>query len=76
MQALIDAVAAGEIDARIAVVISNKEDAAGLVRARDAGLETLTLSHRDYTSRDDFDRAIASALHEFNVHLVLSLIHI
>ena len=70
MQALIDAIAGGEIDARIAVVISNNADAPGLARARAAGIETLTLSHRDYRSRDDFDRAIANALHERGVHLV------
>lgn len=70
MQALIDAIAAGEISARIAVVISNRPDAAGLVRAREAGLETLTINHRDFASRDEFDRAVAQSLRERNVHLV------
>ncbi|HEY0874689.1 MAG TPA: phosphoribosylglycinamide formyltransferase [Vicinamibacterales bacterium] len=70
MQALIDAIAAGEISARIAVVISNRPDAAGLVRAREAGLETLTINHRDFASRDEFDRAVAQALRERHVHLV------
>lgn len=70
MQALIDAIAAGEINARIAVVISNKPDAAGLARAREAGLETLTINHRDFPTRDDFDRAVAQALLERHVHLV------
>ena len=70
MVALMDAVARGEIDARIAVVISNKADAIGLERAREAGIETLTISHRDYLSRDEFDRALAAALRERQVHLV------
>ena len=61
LQALIDTIATGELDARIAVVISNKADAAGLDRARAAGIETLTISHRDYGVRADFDRAIANA---------------
>jgi phosphoribosylglycinamide formyltransferase-1 len=70
LQALIDTIATGELDARIAVVISNKADAAGLDRARAAGIETLTISHRDYGVRADFDRAIASALLERGVNLV------
>lgn len=70
LQALIDAIACGELDARIAVVISNKASAAGLERARAAGIETLTVSHRDYQSRDDFDRAIARALLDRGVQLV------
>jgi phosphoribosylglycinamide formyltransferase-1 len=70
MQALIDAIEAGEINARIAVVISNRPEAPGLARAREAGLETLTINHRDFASRDDFDRALAAVLRERNVHLV------
>jgi phosphoribosylglycinamide formyltransferase-1 len=70
LQALIDAIAAGTLDARIAVVISNRAAAAGLERARSAGIETLTISHRDFSSRDDFDQALAAALRERGVGLV------
>jgi len=62
LQALIDAVADGRLDATIAVVISNREDATGLERARRAGIEALVLSHKGWTSRDDYDRALASLL--------------
>lgn len=70
MVALIDAAARGDIGARIAVVVSNRADAPGLERAREAGIETLTISHRDYPSRDEFDRALVGALREGAVHLV------
>ena len=70
LQALIDAIAAGTLDARIAVVISNRAAAAGLERARSAGIETLTISHRDFSSRDDFDKALAAALRERGVDVV------
>jgi phosphoribosylglycinamide formyltransferase-1 len=70
LQALIDGVLQARLDARIAVVVSNRPGAAGLDRARAAGIETLTISHRDYASREDFDRAVASALVERGVHLV------
>ena len=70
LQALIEAVRAGSLDARIAVVISNKPSASGLDRARAAGIETLVIEHRAFATRDDFDRAVASALLDHGVHLV------
>ena len=70
LQALIDAIQGGDLDARIAVVVSNREDAAGLERARGAGLEAICLSHRGWASRDDFDRALARELKARDVGLV------
>jgi len=70
LQALIDAIASGQLEASIAVVISNRKDAAGLERARAAGIETIVLSHRDFESRDDYDRALARELRERAVGLV------
>jgi phosphoribosylglycinamide formyltransferase-1 len=70
LQALIDAIAERRLDATIAVVISNVEDAEGLARARAAGIEALCLSHRGWPSRDDYDRALAAALTGRQVGLV------
>ena len=70
LQAIIDAIAAGTLDARIAVVISNRPDAAGLERARKAGIETLVLSHRDYPSREEYDRVLVDHLRARGVGLV------
>ena len=70
LQALIDAVAAGRLDATIAVVISNRAAADGLARARAAGIETLTLPHRDYPTRDAFEAALVAELRARNVALV------
>jgi phosphoribosylglycinamide formyltransferase-1 len=70
LQALIDAIAAGRLDATIAVVISNIEHAGGLERARAAGIEALHISHRGWPSRDDYDRALARELRARNVALV------
>lgn len=70
LQALIDAVADGRLDATIAVVISNLADAGGLERARNAGIETLTVSHRGWSTRDDFDREIVRQLQARRVTLV------
>ena len=70
LQSLIDAIAEGTLNAEIGVVISNQPGAGGLDRARQAGIETLTISHRGWTSRDEFDRAIARELASRSVELV------
>jgi phosphoribosylglycinamide formyltransferase-1 len=70
LQSIIDAVADGRIDARIALVISNKADAYGLERARNAGIETLVLDHRTFPSREAFDQAMVDALRAREAELV------
>ena len=70
LQALIDAIRDGRLDASIAVVISNVEGAAGLDRARAAGLETRVIPHRGWPTREDFDRAVARELKARDVALV------
>jgi len=70
LQALIDAIRDGRLDAAIVVVISNRADAQGLERARAAGIEALTISHRGWPSREDHDRAIVRELRARDVGLV------
>ena len=70
LQSLIDAIAAGRLDATIAVVISNQPDAFGLERARAAGIESIVVSHRGWASRDEYDRALARELQSREVGLV------
>lgn len=68
--ALIDAVQARRVTAEIAVVISNRPQAAGLERAQAAGIETLVIDHRAFGTRDDFDDRVAQALRGRGVALV------
>ena len=70
LQAIIDSIAAGRLDATIAVVISNRADAAGLARAARAGIETLHIDHKGYGSREAFDRAVVAELRRRDVALV------
>lgn len=70
LQALIDAIAEGRLDASIAVVVSNVPDVYGLERARSAGIETVTLSHRGWAAREDYERAVVAELQARNVGLV------
>ncbi|MDO8679731.1 MAG: phosphoribosylglycinamide formyltransferase [Acidobacteriota bacterium] len=70
LKAIIDAIADGRLDARIAVVISNIAEAPGLAHARTAGIDTVILSHRDYASREDYDRALVKELKDRGVGIV------
>ena len=70
LQALIDAIRDGRLDASIAIVISNREDAAGLESARDAGIEAICISHRGWPSREEFERALVRELRARDVGLV------
>jgi phosphoribosylglycinamide formyltransferase-1 len=70
LQSIIDAIGEGRLDATIAIVISNRVDAAGLQRAREAGVDTLCLMHADYPDRDAYDRAVVEALRAHGVDLV------
>jgi phosphoribosylglycinamide formyltransferase-1 len=70
LQALIDAIEDGRLDAEIAIVISNNDDAAGLERARRAGIPAMTISHRGWPSRADYDAALARELQSRGVGLV------
>ena len=70
LQALMDAISSGRLHASIAVVISNREGAAGLERARAAGIEAIWLSHRAFATRDDYDRALVKELQARHVGLV------
>ena len=57
-----DAQKAGTLDAEIAVVFSNRANAAGLERAAQAGIPTASLDHRDYPDREQFDQAMIEVL--------------
>ncbi len=70
LQAIIGAIRDGRLDARIAVVISNRADAPGLLRAREAGIETACISHRDFATREDYDRRLVEELRAREVRLV------
>jgi phosphoribosylglycinamide formyltransferase-1 len=59
MEAIVRACASERWDARIAAVISNRADAAGLTFAQDRGIATAVVDHRAFATRVDFDIALA-----------------
>jgi phosphoribosylglycinamide formyltransferase-1 len=70
LQAIIDAIQRGELDARINLVISNKSKAYILERARQHGIQTLFIGAKDKTL-EEHDREISYALKNHQVELIL-----
>ncbi|HEY0107750.1 MAG TPA: phosphoribosylglycinamide formyltransferase [Rhizomicrobium sp.] len=70
MRALIEAARAPDYPAQIALVLSNVETAAGLDFARDAGIETIAVSHKKFATREAFDDFIDARLELFEVEFV------
>jgi phosphoribosylglycinamide formyltransferase-1 len=62
LQALMDACAVTDYPAEIVLVLSNKDTAYGLERAKKAGIPTKIISHKDYKSREEFDQAMNAAI--------------
>ena len=71
LQALIDAISMGSIDATIELVISNKVDALGLARAHKAGIETRVINHLEFGSREAFDKELTHAIDDKQPDLVV-----
>jgi phosphoribosylglycinamide formyltransferase 1 len=70
LQALIDAIAEGRLDATLTVVISNRPDAQGLERARAAGVDWVVIDHRAFASRALFEEALLRELRARRVAVV------
>jgi phosphoribosylglycinamide formyltransferase-1 len=62
MQSIYRACTAGEVPAEVAIVISNRADAAGLQWAETQGIPTSVLSHKDFDSREEHDEAVTKTL--------------
>jgi len=71
LQAIIDAIEAKRLDAKIQVVLSNRADAYGLVRAKNHGISTEVLDHKRFPSREAFDQAVVDILRAGQVELAV-----
>ena len=71
LQAIIDHIEAKRLDAKIEVVLSNKADAYGLVRAENHGIATEVLDHKQFPSREAYDQAVVDLLRARGVDLVV-----
>lgn len=75
LQSIIDGIEAGQVQAQIVAVISNKKDAIALERSRKHGLTDLFVDPKPFTgqpdSREAYDRALLEILQQHDVELVL-----
>ncbi|MDP6671077.1 MAG: phosphoribosylglycinamide formyltransferase [archaeon] len=71
LQAVIDAIDAGKLEAEIACVISNKADAFALERAKKHGIEAIFLNPDEFGSKEEYDSKLVELLKEKGVQLVL-----
>jgi phosphoribosylglycinamide formyltransferase-1 len=70
MQALVNAAKNPNYPAEIVLVISNKETAAGLEFAKQNGIKTAVINHKDFITRQDFDQAMAKIIDANNCQIV------
>ncbi len=70
LQAIIDATKKG-LPVDIRAVISNRANAYGLTRAREAGIPTQIISHQDYSSRADFEEALQAGIDQYTPKVVV-----
>jgi phosphoribosylglycinamide formyltransferase-1 len=71
MIALIEAAQAKDYPAEIVLVVSNRPDAAGLARARAAGIATAVVDHRPFgDNREAFERALDNELRKYRIDIV------
>ena len=70
LQAVLDGIASGELDAEVSMVLSNRESAYILERARNHNVSTVFISHKG-KDREEFDGEMTTVLKEHGVELVL-----
>ncbi|MBW4646055.1 MAG: phosphoribosylglycinamide formyltransferase [Goleter apudmare HA4340-LM2] len=70
-EAVAQAIATGQLNAQIQVLIYNNPTAKAAVRAANWGVEAVLLNHRDYKSREQFDGQIVEQLRQYDVEWVI-----
>lgn len=71
LQAIIDAIAQGRLEADVKLVLSNKAEAQGLERAAAAGIATAVIDHKAFTGREQFDATMVEALRGAGVEWIV-----
>lgn len=71
LQSIIDHIESGLLHAQIKIVISNNPQAYGLTRAKSSGIHCVSLNHKDFKSREDFDYELIRLLREADVDLIV-----
>lgn len=70
MQAIVKACESADFPAQVVLVLSNKIDAQGLKFAEAKGIKTAFVNHREFTSREDFDKKVSAEIEKSGAELV------
>ena len=71
LQAILDAIAEGSLDAQARIVVANVPGAMAIERAKKAGVPTALIQHRQFADRASFDAGLANTLDEAGVEWVV-----
>jgi len=71
LQAIIDAVSSGKIKASLALVVSDREDAYALTRAKNANIDAFVLGPKAFKTREDYDKGVIKELKKKNIDLIV-----
>ena len=71
LQAIIDACIKGTINGNVAAVISNRPDVFGLKRAQEHAIPAVVVDHKNYCSREEFEKALINKIDQFEPNLVV-----
>lgn len=71
LQAILDAISGGTLDAEVRVVISNVASARGIERAKEANVPAVVVGHHEYRGREEFDQAMVDVLMAHGVEYVV-----
>jgi len=71
LQAMIDAIEEKKIQGRICCVLSNKENAYGLIRAKEVGISTEVVNNENYSTREEFDSKMIEVLAGYQPNLIV-----
>jgi len=71
LQQFIDHIESGDLNAEIVAVISNRANAYGLERAKQAAIPSITLDHTQFADRESFDHALAKEIDQYQPDLII-----
>jgi phosphoribosylglycinamide formyltransferase 1 len=71
LQAIIDSIDKGQLNAQIKAVISNRPDAYGLQRARENGIQAISLDHKQFSERELFDQQLQQQIDHYKPDLIV-----
>ncbi|WP_133469512.1 phosphoribosylglycinamide formyltransferase [Paraglaciecola marina] len=71
LQAIIDNIAQGKINAKVVAVFANKQNAYGLTRAKNADIPAVFIDHKEFASREEYDNEMMERIDQYSPDLIV-----